>query len=68
MEGQKMKGKTEGKKAIYINRIGNGYRETVDEFDSRREARKMVSEYTFGDPAGRYYVSTRCCANWKEEG
>lgn len=48
----------------YIQRKGNGYLETVDEFDSRKEARAMCREYAYGDPAGRYYLSTRACRAW----
>lgn len=51
----------------YINRKGNGYLETVDEFDTPKEAQSMLSEYQLGDPAGHYYISQRACDNWKEE-
>lgn len=53
---------------VYIQRVGNGYRETVDEFDSRREARTMLREYQLSDPTAHHYISTRACANWKEKG
>lgn len=51
----------------YINRRGQGYRETVDEYDSRKEAQEMVNEYRLGDPTADYWISSRCCANWKED-
>lgn len=54
--------------SAYINRQGQGYRETVDEFETYKEARAMVAEYRFGDPSARYWVSSRCCANWRAEG
>lgn len=39
--------------------------ETVDEFDTRSEARKMLTEYLMVG-GGTYYISTRCCKAWKE--
>lgn len=51
---------------VYINRIGRGYRETVDEFPTRREARAMLAEYLMSDPSGRYYISTRPCKGWTD--
>jgi len=51
---------------IYIQRKGQGYLETVDEFTTRKEARKMLSEYQMSDPSGYYYLSTRCCKAWKD--
>ena len=50
---------------VYIQRKGDGYLETVDEFDTWKEARKMVSEYSFADPYGYYYLSRRCCNHWR---
>lgn len=50
---------------FYINRVGGGCRETVDEFTTRAEARAMLSEYNMADPAGHHYISRRCCANWR---
>ena len=50
----------------YINRIGQGYRETVDEFPTRKEARDMVTEYRMSDPSAYHYLSQRPCQNWKE--
>ena len=49
----------------YINLKGT-YRETVDEFDTRKEAIAMLREYRFASPGLNYYLSTRCCKNWKE--
>ena len=53
---------------IYINRKGDGYLETVDEFDKnqRKEARRVCNEYNLSDPAGYYYTSQRCTADWKD--
>lgn len=50
----------------YIQRRGNGYLETVDEFPYRSLARKMLAEYQMADPMATHYISTRCCANWKD--
>ena len=51
---------------IYIQRKGQGYLETVDEFETRKEARKMLAEYQMSDPSGYYYLSSRCCKGWKD--
>lgn len=50
---------------VYINRLGQGYRETVDQFETRKEARAMLVEYRLSDPSGHYYLSQRCCKGWK---
>ena len=49
---------------VYINRVGNGYRETVDEFDTMKEARECLKEYRAADLSGHYYISIRACADW----
>ena len=43
----------------YIQRVGDGYRETVDEFESYKEAVAMVKEYRMADPGARFYLSSR---------
>jgi hypothetical protein len=50
---------------IYIQRKGDGYLETVDEFATRREARAMLAEYWLSDPTARFYLSSRACKGWK---
>ena len=52
---------------FYIQRRGQGYLETVDEFDTRKEADAVCSEYRLSDPSAEYYVSIRCCENWRDE-
>ena len=52
--------------SYYIQRVGNGYRETVDEFETKNEAREMLREYQLADSTAKYYISTRPCSNWKE--
>ena len=49
----------------YIQRKGDGYLETVDEFETIKEARLMLTEYRMIGGA-IYYISTRCCKAWKE--
>jgi hypothetical protein len=49
---------------VYIQRKGNGYLETVDQFDSRKEAKAMLSEYRLSDSEGFYYLSNRPCKSW----
>ena len=50
----------------YIQRKGDGYLETVDEFQTNAEARAMVSEYRLCDPSAHYYLSSRPCKEWRE--
>lgn len=51
----------------YIQRFGQGYRETVDEFESCKEARKIIEEYRISDPSANYYLSQRPCNDWLAE-
>lgn len=53
---------------IYIQRKDSNGLETVDEFSTRKEAKAMLVEYSFGDPYGYYYLSTRACKHWKMKG
>jgi hypothetical protein len=48
----------------YINRKGDGYTETVDQFDTYKEAREMVKEYRMSDPTAHHYISQRACKGW----
>jgi len=52
----------------YINRrsINHNYRETVDEFESRKEANTTLHEYQIADYSAEYYISLRCCKAWRE--
>ncbi len=50
----------------YIQRLGDGYLETVDEFTTCKEARAMLAEYRLSDPSATYYLSRRCCAAWRQ--
>jgi len=50
----------------YIQRKGDGHLETVDEFETLKEAREILIEYTLCDYSGVYYISSRCCKAWKE--
>lgn len=58
---------------FYVNREGQGYRETVSEINAetetaaRREAENEAGEYQFSDPSGRYWVSRRACSGWDDE-
>jgi len=52
--------------AVYVQRKGDGYTETVDEFDTRKEAREMLSEYRMADPSANYYLSSRPCKDWND--
>ena len=49
----------------YIQRKGDGYLETVDEFPTRKEALMMIKEYRISDPYAVYYLSSRACRGWK---
>ena len=45
----------------YIQLQRNGHLETVDQFDTVKEARAMLKEYQLSDPTGFYYLSSRPC-------
>ena len=51
----------------YIQRKDARQLETVDEFDTYKEARAMLTEYRMSDPAAYYYISSRPCKAWREE-
>lgn len=54
---------------IYVQRKDSRYLETVDEFETWKEARAMVKEYRLSDPSANYYLSSRACRDWnKSEG
>ncbi len=50
----------------YINIRVGGKVETVDEFDTRKEASAMRKEYQISDMHHRYYLSERCTKEWRE--
>lgn len=49
----------------YIQRKDGSDLETVDQFDTRKEARAMLAEYRMADPYASYYLSSRACKGWK---
>jgi len=49
----------------YIQRRGQGYLETVDEFATAKEARAMLAEYRLSDRSAEFYISRRCCKAWR---
>ena len=40
---------------------------TCAEFDTREKANEMLKEYRKAYHWKHYYVSTRCCKNWKHD-
>ena len=50
----------------YIQRRGDGYLETVDEFETLKEAKLMLAEYRMSDPTAEFYISRRPCKAWRE--
>jgi hypothetical protein len=57
---------TDSQMAYFINRDAGRRKETVDEYETKAEALRMVPEYQMGEH-GRafYYVSGVACANWR---
>lgn len=51
----------------YIQRKSGRYVETVDEFPTYSEAKRMLAEYRIADPSAHYYLSSRACKAWKEK-
>ena len=52
----------------YIQRKDDddGNLETVDEFESRKEAINMLKEYRLSDKSAYYYISQKPCRDWQE--
>lgn len=50
----------------YIQRRDEYGVETVDEFETMKEAREMIVEYKMSDPSASYYISQRSCKDWME--
>lgn len=51
----------------YIQRKDDyGNFETVDEFESRKEAINMLKEYRLSDRSAYYYISQKPCRDWQE--
>jgi hypothetical protein len=50
----------------YIQRKDGRDLETVDEFNTRKEAHAMLAEYRLSDSSAHYYISTRPCKHWKD--
>ena len=50
---------------IYIQRKDT-YLETVDQFETRKEARAMLKEYQLSDRSAWYYLSSRPCKDWSK--
>lgn len=48
----------------YIQRKENNQLETVDQFDTYKEARAMLTEYRIADPYAHHYISQRACKEW----
>lgn len=48
----------------YIQRKNGHQLETVDEFQTRKEALAMLREYQLADWSATYYLSTRPCRAW----
>ena len=51
----------------YIQRRGDNQLETVDEFETQKEAISMLQEYRLSDPTAYFYISQRSCINWVEK-
>ena len=51
----------------YIQRKSyDGNLETVDEFESRKEAINNLKEYRIWDTSAFYYISQKPCRDWQE--
>ena len=50
----------------YIQRKDGRQIETVDQFDTRKEALAMVKEYRIADPSASFSLSRRPCKGWKD--
>lgn len=51
---------------FYIQRKAEGVLETVDEFESKKDALEAIIEYRLSDSYAIYYMSRKKCLNCKE--
>jgi hypothetical protein len=51
----------------YINIKSRWGIETVDEFETYKEARKMLKEYRISDTYNYYYISQKCTKDWRDK-
>lgn len=51
----------------YIQRKDRKYLETVDEFTTFKEAKRILTEYQIADPFATYYISSRSCKAWRDD-
>ena len=52
----------------YINYRYNGEIETIDEFETYKEARAMLAEYRLAYGYGaELWISQRCTKDWKDD-
>jgi len=49
---------------IYIQRKEGSELETVDEFETLKEARAILKEYTISDYSAHYYTTRGACKDW----
>ena len=52
--------------SYYVQRRGDGQLETVDQFDTRKEAQEARKEYVMADPTAVHYISRRPCKGWND--
>lgn len=50
----------------YIQRKDDKDLETVDQFETRKEAKAMLTEYRISDSSAEYYISSRACKAWRD--
>lgn len=51
----------------YINTKTSYGVETVDQFETYKEAKEMVKEYNLSDSYNYYYISQRCTKEWSKQ-
>lgn len=52
---------------VYIQRKDKNNLETVDEFETRKEAAEMLAEYRLSDRTAEYYLSQKPCTDWSRK-
>lgn len=51
---------------VYIQLKSSDGLETVDQFETRKDAKLMLTEYRLSDNLGYYYLSSRACKHWRD--
>ena len=50
---------------FYIQHRYNGFLETIDQAETKKEANYLLGEYQLCMRSAEIYISKRCCKDWR---